>query len=167
MAPRTCSCTAYNHRSTNQDQRDHSQNPANDIECLKYPVGGLQPRVKRHKPGEERQQRKNRRGDSEGRYRRHPHHDPFYMVDPLVRFFLEIEFGGCERLIQASRYGSLSAHEFANRCAQTRDVIAKRRELGSAIYLEPLSPIIDFPLGLLLRVAITLCTRPARPFMTS
>ena len=28
------------------------------------------------------------------------------MVDRLVRFFLELEFGGCERLIQASRYGS-------------------------------------------------------------
>ena len=69
MAPRTCA--AYNHRSTNQDQRDHSKNPANDIERLKCPVVGLQPRVKRHKPGEERQQRKNRRGDGEGRYRRH------------------------------------------------------------------------------------------------
>ena len=78
------------------------------------------------------------------------------MVDRLVRFFLELEFGGCERLIQASRYGSLSAHEFANRCAQTCDVIAERGELGGAIYLEPLSPIIDFPLGLLLRVTITL-----------
>ena len=33
-----------------------------------------------------------------------------------------------------------------------RSVIAKYRELGGAIYLEPLSPIIDFPLGLLLRV---------------
>src|ERR1700730_1451044 len=30
------------------------------------------------------------------------------------------------------------------------------RELGAAIYLEPLSPIIDFPLGPLLRVPITL-----------
>jgi hypothetical protein len=125
MAPRTCSCAAYDHRSANQDQRDHGQNPANDNERLKFPIGGLQPRVKRHKPGEERQQRKNRRGDGEGRYRRHPHHDPFNMVDRLVRFFLELEFGGCERLIQASRYGSLSAHEFANRRAQTCDVIAK------------------------------------------
>jgi hypothetical protein len=105
--------------------RDHGQNPANDNERLKFPIGGLQPRVKRHKPGEERQQRKNRRGDGEGSYRRHPHHDPFNMVDRLVRFFLELEFGGCERLIQASRYGSLSAHEFANRRAQTCDVIAK------------------------------------------
>src|ERR1700730_13907676 len=78
------------------------------------------------------------------------------MVDRLVRFFLEFEFGGCERLIQANRYGSLSAHEFTNRCAQTCEVTAKRRELGGAIYLEPLSPIIDFMLGLLLRVTITL-----------
>jgi hypothetical protein len=92
----------------------------------------------------------------EGSYRRHPHHDPFDMVDRLVRFFLELEFGGRERLIQASRYGSLSAHEFANRCAQTCDVIAKRHELGGAICLEPLSPFIDFPLGLFLRVPITL-----------
>ena len=60
------------------------------------------------------------------------------------------------RLIQASRYGSLSAHEFANRRAQTCDVIAKLRELGGAICLEPPSPIIDFPLGLFLRVTITL-----------
>src|ERR1700730_4512296 len=154
MAPRTCA--AYNHRNTNQDQRDRSQNPADDIERLKYPVGGLQPRVKRRKPGEERQQRKNRRGDGEGRYRRHPHHGPFNMLDRLVRFILELEFGGCERLIQASRYGSLPAHEFTNRRAQTCDVIAKRREFGGAIYLEPLSPIIDFPLGLLLRVTVTL-----------
>ena len=51
MAPRTCSCAAYNDRSTNQDQRDHSQTTANNTERLKYPVGGLQPRVKRHKPG--------------------------------------------------------------------------------------------------------------------
>ena len=165
MAPRTCA--AYNHRSTNQDQRDHSQNPANDIERLKCPVVGLQPHVKRHKPGDEGQQSKNRRGDGEGRYHRHPHHDPFDMVDRLVRFFFELEFGGCERLIQATRCGSLSAHEIANRCAQTCNIMSKRRELGGAIYLEPLSPIIDFPLGLLLRVAITLCTRPARPFMTS
>jgi hypothetical protein len=109
MTPRTCSCAAYNRHSTNQDQRDHSQDPANYIECLKYPVDGLQPRVERRKPGEERQQRKNRRGEGEGRYRRHPHHDPLYMVGRLVRFFLELEFGGCECLIQASRYGSLSA----------------------------------------------------------
>jgi len=67
MAPRTCA--AYNHRSTNQDQRDHSKNPANDIERLKCPVVGLQPHVKRHKPGDKRQQRKNRRGDGEGSYR--------------------------------------------------------------------------------------------------
>ena len=51
MAPRTCSPARYNHRSTDQDQRDHSQNPANDTERLKYSIGGLQPRVKRHKPG--------------------------------------------------------------------------------------------------------------------
>jgi hypothetical protein len=59
-------------------------------------------------------------------------------------------------LIQASRCGSLSAHEIANRCAQTCNIIAKRRELGGAIYLEPLSPIIDFPLGLLLHVTVTI-----------
>jgi uncharacterized protein involved in type VI secretion and phage assembly len=58
MAPRTCSCAAYDHRTANQDQRDHGQNPANDNERLKFPIGGLQPRVKRHKPGDKRQQRK-------------------------------------------------------------------------------------------------------------
>jgi hypothetical protein len=31
------------------------------------------------------------------------------MVDRLVRFFLELQFGGCERVIEARRYGSLSA----------------------------------------------------------
>src|ERR1700732_1897937 len=154
MMPRTCA--AYNHRSTNQNQRDHSQEPANYNERLKYPVDGPKPRVERRKPGEERQHRKNRRGDGEGRYRRRPHHDPLYMIGRLGRFFLELEFGGCERLVQASRYGSLSAHEFTNRCAQTCDVVAKRRELGGAIYLEPLRPIIHFSLGPLLRVPITL-----------
>jgi hypothetical protein len=148
MAPRACA--AYNHRSTNQDQRDNSQNPANDIERLKYPLGGLQPRVKRHKPGEERQQRKNRRGDGEGRYRRHPHHNPFYMVGRLVRFILELEFGGCERLIQASGYGSLSAHEFTNRCAQTCDVIA--------------NAVSSAPLYTLSRLAQSLISRSARSF---
>jgi hypothetical protein len=49
------------------------------------------------------------------------------MVGCLVRFVLELEFGGRERLIQASRYGSLSAHEFTNRCAQTCNVVPKRR----------------------------------------
>src|SRR2546423_12458928 len=78
------------------------------------------------------------------------------MADPLVRFFLELQFSGCERMIEASRCGSLSAHEFANRGAQACNVIAKRRELGGDVYLEPLSPIVDFPLGLLLRVTITL-----------
>jgi hypothetical protein len=34
--------------------------------------------------------------------------------------------------------------------------IAKLRELGGAICLEPPSPIIDFPLGLFLRLTITL-----------
>jgi len=59
-------------------------------------------------------------------------------------------------VIEASRCGSLSAHEIANRCAQACNVIAKPRELGGDVYLEPLSPIVDFPLGLLLRVTITL-----------
>jgi Transposase IS116/IS110/IS902 family len=68
MAPQTCSPAAYNHRGTDRDQRDHSQNPANDTKRLKSPIGGLQPRVKRHKPGDEGQQSKNRRGDGEGRY---------------------------------------------------------------------------------------------------
>ena len=67
MAPRTCSPARYNHRSTDQGQRDDSQNPADDTERRKYPIGGLQPHVKRHKPGDER---KNRRGDGEGRYHR-------------------------------------------------------------------------------------------------
>ena len=75
------------------------------------------------------------------------------MQDHFLRFFLELQFGG---LIEASRCGSLSAHEIANRCAQACNVIAKRRELGGDVYLEPLSPIVDFPLGLLLRVTITL-----------
>ena len=78
------------------------------------------------------------------------------MVDRLVRFFLELQFGGCERVIEARRYGSQLAHEIANRSAQACNVMAKRRELGDDVYLEPLSPIIDLLLGLLLRVTITL-----------
>ncbi len=87
---------------------------------------------------------------------RHPPHGPFDMVERLVRFFLELQFGGCERVIEARRYGCLSAHELANRSAQAFNVMAKRREPADDVYLEPLSPIIDLLLGLLLRVTITL-----------
>jgi hypothetical protein len=78
------------------------------------------------------------------------------MVDRLVRFFLKLQFGGCERVIEARRYGSLLAHEIANRSAQACNVMAKRREFGDDAYLELLSPIINLLLGLLLRVTITL-----------
>jgi hypothetical protein len=78
------------------------------------------------------------------------------MVDSPVRFFFELQFGGCERVIEARRYGSLPAHEIANRSAEACNVRAKRRELGDDVYLEPLSPIIDLLLGLHPRVTITL-----------
>jgi hypothetical protein len=77
-------------------------------------------------------------------------------VDCLVHFFLELRFAGCERVIEARRYGSLPAHEIANRRGQACNVMAKRRERGDDVYLDPLSPIIDLLLGLLLRVTITL-----------
>src|SRR5262245_17733508 len=78
------------------------------------------------------------------------------MVDCLVRFFLKLQFGSCERVIEARRYGSLPAHEIANRSAQACNVMAKRRDRGDDVYLYPLSPIIDLLLGLLPRVTITL-----------
>src|SRR5439155_21498214 len=65
-------------------------------------------------------------------------------------------FDSSQRGGEARRYGSLSAHEIANRSAQACNIIAKRREPGDDVYLEPLSPIIDLLLGLLLRVTITL-----------
>jgi hypothetical protein len=78
------------------------------------------------------------------------------MVDCLVRFFLELQFDACERVIEAHRYGSVSAREITYRSAQACNVMAKRREFGDDAYLEPLSPIIDLLLGLLLSVTVTL-----------
>src|ERR1700758_190959 len=78
------------------------------------------------------------------------------MVDRLVRFFFEVQFGGGEGVIEPRRYGSPLGHEVTNRSAQACNVMAKRRELADDVYLDPLSPIIDLLLGLLLRVTITL-----------
>jgi len=83
--------------------RDHSESPINDTKRQEYPVGGLHPLVKIQKPGNERQERKKSPRRRPGPLPQHPHDHAFDIVDSFVRFFLEREFEGFLRFIQANQ----------------------------------------------------------------
>src|SRR5437762_248272 len=115
MAPRTCSPAAYNqprHWSRPTRSRLESRQP---YQAPEMPHRRARATRKAHKPGEEGDQSKNPRGGGGGLSHSPPNDDPFELVAPPVRFSPELQFASCRRVVEARRYGSLSAHEIANR----------------------------------------------------